>query len=203
MDSDSTLLETIDELFFIPSAQAAMPRAYWLKNTMSSHIMVIEPSRKSFSLIQKAIKKAKYSALTYDMEIMNSVFGRDCLRLPHRPYALLTGEFRTQQHKQYMDNPIEIWNPDAAIMEAKFVHFSDHPLPKPWVATREERNSLQPNCEYNTDMNPIIADCRGRNVWRDLYDDFKARRHVGSTVSLQVLLLISSFREYVECKKKG
>lgn len=172
LDSDSTILETMDELFFLPRAKVAMPRAYWLPNpTMSSHIMLIQPSVSSYAVIQDAIKKAKYGV--YDMEIVNRLFGNECLRIPHRPYALLTGEFRSEQHDKYMDNERQGWDPDAAIMEAKFVHYSDHPLGKPWVVSKQDREGHEPLCGWTASSNP---DCRAKYIWTDLYDGFTERR---------------------------
>lgn len=107
------------------------------------------------------------------------------MRIPHRPYALLTGEFRAEEHGQYMDSETEEWDPDATIMEAKFVHFSDHPLDKPWLATMAEMNRYQPECGWTESSNP---DCRGQNIWRDLYLDFKARRNVSCHRSSRLLV---------------
>lgn len=172
LDSDSTILETMDELFFLPRAKVAMPRAYWLPNpTMSSHIMLIQPSVPSWRLIEAAIKKAKYGV--YDMEIVNRLFGNDCLRIPHRPYALLTGEFRSDEHEKYMDNERQGWDPDAAIMEAKFVHYSDHPLGKPWLVGKQDREGYEPLCGWTPSSN---RDCRAKYIWTDLYDGFTESR---------------------------
>lgn len=153
LDSDSTLFAPLDELFFLPPASIALSRAYWLdKPTLSSHIMLITPSTTSFALIQSAIANAKSSNSIYDMEIINALFGSspDCLRLPHRVYALLTGEFRrrTDEHELYFDDGKREWNPDAAIMEAKFVHFSDYPMGKPWTVEkgRDGWYGFEPEC---------------------------------------------------------
>lgn len=156
--------------------------------------MLIEPSVSSFALIETAISKARSSFGVYDMEIVNRLFGSspDCLRLPHRAYALLTGEFRRQAHEHglYFDDYEEEnrkgkveWNPDAAITESRFVHFSDHPMAKPWVAEKG-RNGLfggEPECFWDdgihTEKNAPL-DCRARYIWMDLLDNFKKRRKV-------------------------
>lgn len=192
LDSDSTLLSHMDELFFLPPSPIALPRAYWLaKPTLSSHIMLITPSLPSFALISAAITDARSRLGVYDMDIINSLFGShpSCQRLPHRPYALLTGEFRrgVNEHELYLyendagnwdgDEKLE-WNPDAAIMEAKFVHFSDYPMAKPWIVKKNRKGEYgkEPQCFYPSDTSTL--NCKARLIWVDLYDDFKKRRKV-------------------------
>ena len=152
-----------------------MPRAYWLdKPTLASHIMLIQPSEQEFKRVQKAIQNAKLD--TYDMEIINKLYGRICAVLPHRTYALLTGEFRTTDHSRYLGDDGQAWDPEAAIREAKFVHFSDHPLPKPWEETSKAQvEKAMPPCEVDDN---VREDCRAREIWLDLYRDFKERRKV-------------------------
>ena len=58
--------------------------------------------------------------------------------------------------------------------EAKFMHFSDWPYPKPWVRVAPETTKeLQPDCDEgeNGEIN-----CRNRVIWRGIYDDFRKRR---------------------------
>lgn len=161
----------MDELFFLPSQPAAMPRAYWLDQPMlGSHIMLLEPSNKDFDLVKKEIENADFGV--YDMEIMNKLYGRrkDCVVLPHRKYALLSGEFRRKTHRQYMGD--DTWNARDAFDEAKLIHFSDDPLPKPWAAQWEEVKDHQPKCEKN-------GNCDARDIWLTLYSDYWTRAQVG------------------------
>lgn len=170
LDSDATILKSTDELFFIPDTTAALLQAYWLsKPYLSSHLMVIQPSKWEFERIQKAILKAKPG--TYDMDIINKLHGDTCMHLPHRKYGLLTGEFRSNKHEAYMGH--EEWDATAAINEAKLVHFSDYPFPKPWYeATKAKVEKLQPECVEAWKSEP---DCRARYIWLDLYSDFQER----------------------------
>ena len=171
----------MDELFFVPSCPAAMPRAYWItKPTLTSHIMVIQPSEQQFERVQTEIKKAGYGV--YDMEIINRLFRQDCIILPHQKYALLTGEFRSKDHGSFLENGDEVWDPQTAFMEAKFVHFSDHPLPKPWEATQEEMDKAKPQCDVDSSGE---ENCRARDIWLDLYSDFRERRKVSYVSSYQ------------------
>ncbi|KAJ9413487.1 hypothetical protein FOXG_14149 [Fusarium oxysporum f. sp. lycopersici 4287] len=175
IDSDSVLLESMDELFFLPSIPVAMPRAYWLfpmKEILSTMLMLIEPSEVEFARIMSEMDAA--SSNDYDMEIINSLYRNNAMVLPHRRYALLTGEFRSESHAKYLGSEIEPWDPARAYSEAKLVHFSDWPLPKPWLHMDEElRLALQPNCTNTTGG---AADCTARIIWNSFYKDFQMKR---------------------------
>lgn len=124
----------MDELFLLPPAPMAMPRAYWLgfdNRILSSQIMLLQPSEFEFNRVFRGIEKAKSN--DYDMEIVNDLYKDSALILPHRPYDLLTGEFRNTDldtHDRYLGNNEERWDPSTAFKEAKFLHFSDWPFPK-------------------------------------------------------------------------
>jgi len=175
IDSDSILLQDMDELFLIPSVPVAMPRAYWLwpeSEILSSQVVLIEPSDIEFARIEEKINTA--SANDYDMEIVNYLYRDSALVLPHRPYDMLTGEFRGEGHSKYLGSDVEAWDPAAAYHEAKLVHFSDWPLPKPWLHTPEkERTKLQPDCTTTPDGE---EDCTARIIWNSFYTDFKNKR---------------------------
>ncbi|TVY38052.1 Glucose N-acetyltransferase, partial [Lachnellula occidentalis] len=173
LDSDATLLAPLDELFLTPPSRTSMPRAYWLPTPMlASHIILLTPSATDFSLLLTAISHAKLGV--YDMEIVNAVYGNDCLVLPHRPYALLSGEFRGWNHDRYVQGGDGAWDVGEVIREAKYVHFSDDPRPKPWVeASEREIDSVRPICDLGPGGH---VDCRGRDFWDWLYEDFQQRR---------------------------
>ena len=110
-----------------------MPRAYWGNfddRVLGSYIMLIQPSEFEFNRVMQAIEKASDS--DYDMEIVNHLYRDSALILPHRPYGLLTGEFRSKHHTAYLGNDLETWDPDQIFKEAKYLHFSDWPVPKVW-----------------------------------------------------------------------
>lgn len=177
MDSDSTILQNLDELFLLPSAPVAMPRAYWLtpqNHILSSQIMLIQPSEKEFRRVQHKIDTAGRE--DYDMEIVNQLYGNSALIIPHRPYNLITGEFRAKDHSPYLGNPEEAWDPVAVFNEAKFLHFSDFPVPKPWLSISEHmKTTHQPPCEVREDGS---EDCAARDLWNGFYEDFKERKRV-------------------------
>ena len=167
----------MDELFLLPPCPVAMPRAYWLKkdkpNFLSSQLVLIQPSVQEFKRIEDAIDNAKGG--DFDMEIVNNLYGTDCMILPHRKYDLLTGEFRSETHENYLGNNYDKWDPEAMLKEAKFLHFSDWPMPKPWLsASPSLAQSTQPKCfEVNGK-----EDCRAREMWNNFYSEFRERRKV-------------------------
>ncbi|KAK4506538.1 hypothetical protein PRZ48_000270 [Zasmidium cellare] len=174
LDSDATVLGNMDELFLTPSSPVAMPRAYWLENTtFSSQLMLVEPSQFEFDRILDAFNTR--TAKDFDMEIMNDLYGRDCMVFPHRKYDLITGEFREKEHHKYLGSKEAIWDPQKVLDEAKFVHFSDWPLPKPWLPHSESlERTWRPECHETEDG----EDCRDRDVWKGLYVDFAQRRKI-------------------------
>lgn len=179
LDSDSTILQSMDELFLMPSAHVAMPRAYWLEkeSTLSSQLVLIQPTDLEFTRIMKAVETAKGGH--FDMEIVNDLYGKDCMIIPHRRYDLLTGEFRkpsTTDHIPYLGNDYELWDPEKMLAEAKFLHFSDWPMPKPWVSVSQSIvTEVQPPCVRDSVGK---EDCKSRDIWLGFYSDFRERRKV-------------------------
>ena len=182
LDSDSSLLQHMDELFLLPSVPLAMPRAYWLPQPhLTSGLLLIQPSTNEFARIQEAIETAKRS--DYDMEIVNKLYGKNCMILPHRPYLLLTGEFRGESHANYLGNDYEQWNPEAVLEEAKFLHFSDWPVSKPWLHSGESViSSNQPKCHASAAAES--ENCTERDLWLGFYQDFMTRRQVSPRASI-------------------
>lgn len=95
---------------------------------MSSQMILVQPSKFEFERVMNATDHAKSN--DYDMEIVNYLYKDSALLIPHRPYAVLTGEWRTKEHTEYLGNPVEPWDPDKVLKEAKYLHFSDWPIPK-------------------------------------------------------------------------
>ncbi|KAI5862520.1 glycosyltransferase family 8 protein [Durotheca rogersii] len=174
VDSDATILQTMDELFLMPSCPVAMPRAYWLfpkDKILSSQLMLVQPSAVEFDRIMKKIESA--GSNDYDMEIVNQLYEDSAMILPHRPYDLLTGEFRGDDHRNYLGTDREEWDPVAIFNEAKFLHFSDWPVPKPWIPMSESmRQDKQPKCETKNGQ----ENCASRDLWNSFYADFAQRR---------------------------
>ncbi|KAF2175392.1 glycosyltransferase family 8 protein [Zopfia rhizophila CBS 207.26] len=179
LDSDITLLQSLDELFLLPPTPMAMPRAYWYDSKpwpLTSLLMLLEPSDHELHKFKEAINggadAATVMANKYDMELVNDRFRDSAMVLPHRPYALLTGEFRSHNHSAYLGNNDEQWDADKIRKEAKLIHFSDWPLPKPWIMwPHEGLVEMQPDCGGSHE-----GTCRERVIWKELYDDFRQRR---------------------------
>lgn len=175
MDADATILKSMDELFLLPSAAIAMPRAYWLDHTLSDQMFLVQPSSADVQEILGQMKTRKPDE--FDMEVLNNLYRDRCIILPHRPYNLLSGEFRSKSHEKYLTNYGEKWDARAVLDEAKFVHFSDWPLPKPWLPHAEsEMQKVQPSCDQADGT--YVGDCEERKIWRWLYEDFRSRREV-------------------------
>jgi hypothetical protein len=189
LDSDITLLQHMDELFLLPKTPIAMPRAYWSDGPSSSWpltslIMLVEPNPYEVLTMTETLrewqKQPDYAkSKKYDMDLLNHRFGASAMVLPHRPYAMLTAEFRKHNHSTYLgsrnghklDSRAQ-WDPDKALKEAKLVHFSDWPLPKPWIMWPiDGLVEIQPDCDGD-----IKRSCREREIWKKLYDDFRHKR---------------------------
>lgn len=187
LDSDSIALKNLDSLFLLPSAPLAMPYVYWGFPTgwaFSSQLLLLTPSSTTFTQIQTAIQTAKPDE--YDMDILNLLFKNKILKIPQRPYNLLSGEFRRSSHAAYLSSRSKKWDPDHILSEAHFLHFSDWPIPKPWmVAPKELMNKHMPRCRKSEWFG--VTDCRDRAVWLKLYWDFAVRRKsvCGSGFELQ------------------
>ncbi|KAF3404911.1 Glucose N-acetyltransferase 1 [Talaromyces pinophilus] len=188
IDSDTLILQNLDELFFLPSSTVAMPRAYWNSPEnmkLTSLLVLLEPSYKEYKALMEKVQGVEAGQLgtgrdeshdLYDMELLNERYGGSALVLPHRQYGLVTGEFRTKDHQNFLGNNYETWNPDKVLSEAKLVHFSDWPLPKPWIMWPPgQLAKMQPVCDHNPGT-PQESGCRDREVWKQLYEDFRLKR---------------------------
>ncbi|KAF4948000.1 hypothetical protein FGADI_9995 [Fusarium gaditjirri] len=185
LDSDSTVLQHMDELFELPPCPVAMPRAYWLyndnppKKILSSQLMLIQPDEVEFERIVQ--KMNSIGPNDYDMEIVNSLYLDSALILPHRKYDMLTAEFRAKDHSAYLGSEREQWDPNAVLNEAKFVHFSDWPVPKPWINDPEVRLQNQPDCATNE------TTCAEREIWNGFYTDFRDNREFHKDVFAELV----------------
>lgn len=156
--------QSMDELFLLPSSPVAMPRAYWLDQPfLSSQMIVIEPSAQGWANIERYIHSKKDPG--FDMDILNALYKNSSTIIPHRKYNLITGEFRSDTHERYLGTSAQL-NGTAMLEEAKFIHFSDWPRPKPWIkATEQEVQDIQPKCK-NTERE---QDCSDRQAWLSIY----------------------------------
>jgi hypothetical protein len=166
------LMQHMDELFLLPAAPVAMPRAYWMEHFfLSSQLIVLEPSEAEWRRVQEAMEK--HEGFDYDMDILNKLYGNSSTVIPHRKYDLITGEIKPKDHQAYLGTREE-WQVGRALAEAKYVHFSDWPMPKPWLeAAEEDWFKFMPPCStlYGRE-----EDCSDREAWVELRTNFTARR---------------------------
>ncbi|KAL3430066.1 nucleotide-diphospho-sugar transferase [Aspergillus tetrazonus] len=179
-DSDSMVLNNMDHYFLSPLAPVAVPRAYWLNDAdssikdqmLGSHVMLIEPNNNTF---ERIIEEARSSG-AFDMEVLNRLFADSAMILPHRRYALLTGEFRTKDHRQYLSEDKDAeWNAMAEVSRAYLVHFSDWPLPKPWLPhSQSQWEAALPECGDGDEYaeRPDRPRCADRFMWTGFYEDY-------------------------------
>jgi hypothetical protein len=174
------ILQHMDELFLLPPAPLAAPRAYWLldndppQKILSSQLLLVQPSTREFDRIAARIDGAAENE--FDMEIVNQLYLDAALVLPHRPYDMLTAEFRRVNHAPYLGSDAEPWDPVAVYNEAKYVHFSDWPVPKPWYSMEDAvREEAQPPCVARDDG---TEDCLERELWSSFYEEFAQHRLV-------------------------
>ena len=66
---------------------------------------------------------------------------------------------------RYLGNDLLPWNATAELLRAYYVHFSDNPLPKPWLLRPEElaSNDTGPSCPPH---------CEERSLWTSLYQSY-------------------------------
>jgi hypothetical protein len=86
------------------------------------------------------------------------------------------------EHHRYLGSTTEQWDAEKALEEAKYVHFSDWPYPKPWKPESEvERLRLQPKC-YESRSGK--QDCTDHMIWNEIYRGFRGRRRVSTSLEL-------------------
>lgn len=130
LDSDVTILKHLDELFLLPSAPVAMLRAYWRLPSirqLTSLFILLEPDEMEAQQLMVAASPNVRQKNEYDMEILNKFYGDSAMVLPHRQYGLLSGEFRVDDHRHFLGNSLERWDPERVLRDASLVHFSDWP----------------------------------------------------------------------------
>lgn len=179
LDSDMTMYKHLDELFMLPSAHVAMPRAYWTlpqKKALSSKLVLIEPSHSEYERLLDTGRAAQRQGGLFDMDGLNGMYDDTALVLPHLRYGLNSQEFRSEDHEKYLGQSGAIWAPESIMREVSLIYFMDYPLPKPWVMwPRNLLAEMIPACKTRAKNE---GDCRDKEIWMGLYDDFRQRRKV-------------------------
>lgn len=176
LGTESIVLNSMDELFFLPPTPIAMPYVYRSKPAgwrLSNQIMVVQPSSTSFSAIEKAIKGANSDET--DMGIVYKLYNDTLTRLPQRPFHILSEEFRLKdkEHKRYLGTSNEKWNAAEILRQTKLVHFFDPPIPEPWIASDATWRNYIPRCVPTAYRR---FNCANRDIWSRFYSDYENRR---------------------------
>ncbi|KPM42818.1 hypothetical protein AK830_g3769 [Neonectria ditissima] len=140
------------------------------KQVLGSHVMLIEPNEaRHKKIMDEALQSGEF-----DMEVLNYMFRDSAMILPHRRLALLTGEFRTQDHEKYLALDVdEEWNAMGEVSRAYLVHFSDWPLPKPWKRrTKKQWEDALPECRDDDVEREDRPRCSDRVTWMDFYETY-------------------------------
>jgi hypothetical protein len=172
----------MDHYFYSPLAPVAVPRAYWLnekhtdiaRQVLGSHVMLVEPNEARYrKIMDEALKSGDF-----DMEVINHMFSDSAMILPHRRLALLTGEFRNQDHSKYMaPDEDEEWNAMGEVSRSVLVHFSDWPLPKPWISRSKNLwESTMPPCPVDEPEHDDRPRCADRAMWSGFYEMYDMER---------------------------
>ena len=91
LDSDTTVLQPMEELSFLRRTPVAMPRAYWLEDgQLTCMLVVFEQSSFQFERILNA--SMQRGVAEFDMEILNKLYAEDCFVLSHRKYVPSHGQ---------------------------------------------------------------------------------------------------------------
>lgn len=144
--------------------------------------MLVQPSVAEFARIVEKVDHAGKEE--YDMEIINDLYKDSAMILPHRPYALLTRSFGGDHQDYYLGNGNEVWDAVTVYNEAKYLHFSDWPMHKPWLKSSDSLvKERQPDCIVRDGK----EDCTARELWLSFYTDFRERRSVSTLDSIQLM----------------
>lgn len=176
LDTASQPRGNLDSVFLLPKATLAMPWVYWGEPVgwaFSNQMMLITPSLTQFAKIEAEVAKAGPN--DYDLTIVEKLYKGQALRIPQRPFHFMTGELRRTDHSKYLGSSSVEWDPEQALKNAKLLHFSDWPIPRPWAsASQAAVNKYMPKCLKSEWFG--ATNCKNRMMWMQLYSDYAANR---------------------------
>lgn len=98
-------------------------------------------------------------------EVLRLGLASDATILPRQKYILSTSDLQRIAPEQLQSSLVQ-----------PLIHFSDPPLPKPWVMWPNSlMMQVRPKCAVESDT-PRETGCEAREVWMKLYDDYRKRR---------------------------
>ncbi|KAL8667916.1 MAG: hypothetical protein Q9202_000381 [Teloschistes flavicans] len=174
LDSDITIIRHVDELFLLPNTPVAMMRDYAAlpeKRVLASNLILLQPSGEESDRLAAVSRADVRQQGDTEADILNRFYGDTAMVLPHQTYGLRVDEFRAAEHRYFIGNTFEHWEPEKVLSEVSLVHFIDDPFPKPWVMWPHALYAQEhPKCNGE--------DCSNKDIWTHLYDDFRKRRKV-------------------------
>ncbi|KAL3419592.1 glucose N-acetyltransferase [Phlyctema vagabunda] len=201
LDSDSMVRGNMDDLFLFPESRLAMPYVWWGGGQgwdYSAQMLLIQPSHSEFSKLENVVRSATEGET--DLSILQNVYGDQTLKIPHRPYGLTTVEFRRQNHRAYTGG--EKWHAEKALRDTKILHFSDWPIPKPWLrAPKDLINRHMPACQQSP-HGFGATDCTDRETWLKMYAEYEDTRMAVCGVGFEVTLMKEDVEALDPAKKK-
>lgn len=173
-DNDGLVLKNMDHLFDkLGDEDLRLPEAYYARQSSlgedqplySSALMLIKPSRKLYESAQSLMRERRPT--DFDMEIINSLTRVPSIKstvLPYRHNLLLTGLFK--DHSSYEGSTA--WDAEQEYQTACYVHFSDAPMPKPWIDDRGASFAQHgPKCPEGGIL------CDDVRIWREIHRIFR------------------------------
>ncbi|KAG8529929.1 uncharacterized protein KY384_005410 [Bacidia gigantensis] len=147
LDSDQLILQSPDHLFSLPVVDLAAPRAYWSEDPteLTSALMLIKPSDRSWRRVKQAMDEIKPGE--FDMDIINTLFGRTALVLP--------GEYCTLNTQWEVNEVPRWWQGQEPLRDPSWrPKLNSSAFTKPLVRWSESKRSIIIDSKTAPEMTP-------------------------------------------------
>lgn len=176
------------------------------KSRFTSNLMVINPSVETFrDLMQTYMPRIARQKEKYDTDVLNELydfktiiydqfklfrklkteFCPSIVVLPFIRYGLLTSSLRTPSHYKLLANDVlgyergsdQLQDLSTILDKAKYFHFSDWPMGKPWAYSSDEGLQCTIKGENNEDQNAVVEE-KMCEYWDAIYRNYLNSRKV-------------------------